>query len=124
MDICREYGISKATLYNWRKQYAGMDWTVSFSRPPVSFAFVASYGNQMLLAITGKNAHFWIKQRKFNFAISSILLHQHCYLGVRLRKKGWVSPLGRGQVFPSVVRLKESFNLHTNYIWKSLFQPL
>jgi putative transposase len=25
MDICREYGISKATLYNWRKKYAGMD---------------------------------------------------------------------------------------------------
>lgn len=25
MDLCREYGISKATLYNWRKKYAGMD---------------------------------------------------------------------------------------------------
>ena len=25
MDLCREYGISKATLYNWRKKYDGMD---------------------------------------------------------------------------------------------------
>ena len=25
MDVCREYGISKATLYNWRKKYQGMD---------------------------------------------------------------------------------------------------
>lgn len=25
MDVCREYGISKATLYNWRKKYDGMD---------------------------------------------------------------------------------------------------
>jgi len=25
MDVCREYGISKATLYNWRKQYRGME---------------------------------------------------------------------------------------------------
>ena len=25
MDVCREYGVSKATLYNWRKKYAGMD---------------------------------------------------------------------------------------------------
>lgn len=25
MDLSREYGISKATLYNWRKKYAGMD---------------------------------------------------------------------------------------------------
>lgn len=24
-DVCREYGISKATLYNWRKKYSGMD---------------------------------------------------------------------------------------------------
>lgn len=24
-DICREHGISRATLYNWRKKYAGMD---------------------------------------------------------------------------------------------------
>lgn len=23
--ICREYGISKATLYNWRTKYSGMD---------------------------------------------------------------------------------------------------
>jgi len=23
--LCREYGISKATFYNWRKKYAGMD---------------------------------------------------------------------------------------------------
>lgn len=27
MDLCREYGISKATLYNWRKKYSGMDST-------------------------------------------------------------------------------------------------
>lgn len=25
IDVCREYGISKATLYNWRKKYSGMD---------------------------------------------------------------------------------------------------
>lgn len=25
LDLCREYGISKATLYNWRKKYSGMD---------------------------------------------------------------------------------------------------
>jgi hypothetical protein len=25
MELCREFGISKATLYNWRKKYAGMD---------------------------------------------------------------------------------------------------
>ncbi len=25
MDVCREYGISKATLYNWRKKYNGME---------------------------------------------------------------------------------------------------
>ena len=24
-DLCREYGISKATFYNWRKKYGGMD---------------------------------------------------------------------------------------------------
>jgi putative transposase len=24
-DVCREYGISQATLYNWRKKYNGMD---------------------------------------------------------------------------------------------------
>ncbi len=24
-DICREYGISKGTFYQWRKKYAGMD---------------------------------------------------------------------------------------------------
>lgn len=24
-DLSREYGISKATLYNWRKKYVGMD---------------------------------------------------------------------------------------------------
>jgi len=23
--ICREYGISRATLYNWRSKYSGMD---------------------------------------------------------------------------------------------------
>ena len=23
--VCREYGISKATLYNWRTKYSGMD---------------------------------------------------------------------------------------------------
>lgn len=27
MDLVREYGVSKATLYNWRKKYAGMDAT-------------------------------------------------------------------------------------------------
>ena len=25
IELCREFGISKATLYNWRKKYAGMD---------------------------------------------------------------------------------------------------
>jgi len=25
LDVCREYGISKATLYNWRKKYSGME---------------------------------------------------------------------------------------------------
>ena len=25
MELCREFGITKATLYNWRKKYAGMD---------------------------------------------------------------------------------------------------
>ncbi len=25
IDICRENGISKATLYNWRKKYSGME---------------------------------------------------------------------------------------------------
>lgn len=25
MELCREYGISKATLYNWRKKYSGME---------------------------------------------------------------------------------------------------
>lgn len=24
-EICREYGISKATFYQWRKKYAGMN---------------------------------------------------------------------------------------------------
>jgi putative transposase len=24
-DLCREYGISKATFYNWKKKYSGMD---------------------------------------------------------------------------------------------------
>ena len=24
-DLCREYGFSKATLYNWRMKYAGME---------------------------------------------------------------------------------------------------
>lgn len=24
-EICREFGISKATFYQWRKKYAGMD---------------------------------------------------------------------------------------------------
>ena len=24
-DICREYGISNATFYNWRKKYSGME---------------------------------------------------------------------------------------------------
>jgi len=23
--ICREYGVSRATFYNWRKKYSGMD---------------------------------------------------------------------------------------------------
>jgi putative transposase len=27
IDLCREYGISKATLYNWRKKYGGMEAT-------------------------------------------------------------------------------------------------
>jgi putative transposase len=25
MDVCHEYGISKATLFNWRKKYSGME---------------------------------------------------------------------------------------------------
>jgi putative transposase len=25
LEVCREYGISKATLYNWRKKYSGME---------------------------------------------------------------------------------------------------
>lgn len=25
MDVCREYGISKATLFSWRKKYSGME---------------------------------------------------------------------------------------------------
>lgn len=24
-DVCRENGISKATVYNWKKKYSGMD---------------------------------------------------------------------------------------------------
>jgi putative transposase len=24
-DLCREYGISQATFYNWKKKYSGMD---------------------------------------------------------------------------------------------------
>ena len=24
-DLCREYGISRATLYNWKSKYGGMD---------------------------------------------------------------------------------------------------
>ena len=24
-DLCREYGMSKASLYSWRKKYGGMD---------------------------------------------------------------------------------------------------
>jgi len=24
-DLCREYGISSATLYNWKKKYGGME---------------------------------------------------------------------------------------------------
>ena len=24
-SLCREHGISRATLYNWRKKYSGMD---------------------------------------------------------------------------------------------------
>jgi putative transposase len=24
-EVCREYGISQATFYNWRKKYGGMD---------------------------------------------------------------------------------------------------
>jgi len=24
-EICREYGVSRATFYNWRKKYGGMD---------------------------------------------------------------------------------------------------
>lgn len=27
MDVCREYGISKATLFNWRRKYSGMETT-------------------------------------------------------------------------------------------------
>jgi putative transposase len=26
-DLCREHGISKATLYNWKKKYSGMNGT-------------------------------------------------------------------------------------------------
>lgn len=25
MELCREFGISKAMLYNWRKRYSGME---------------------------------------------------------------------------------------------------
>lgn len=25
LDVSREYGISRATLYNWRKKYSGME---------------------------------------------------------------------------------------------------
>lgn len=25
MDLCREYGISEATFYNWKAKYGGMD---------------------------------------------------------------------------------------------------
>jgi len=25
MELCREYGISKPTFYNWRKKYSGME---------------------------------------------------------------------------------------------------
>jgi len=24
-EVCREYGVSEATVYNWRKKYGGMD---------------------------------------------------------------------------------------------------
>ncbi len=24
-DLCREHGVSRATFYNWRKKYGGMD---------------------------------------------------------------------------------------------------
>lgn len=24
-DLCREYGISRATFYNWKKKYSGME---------------------------------------------------------------------------------------------------
>lgn len=24
-EICREYGVARATFYNWRKKYGGMD---------------------------------------------------------------------------------------------------
>jgi len=24
-DVCREFGVHKATFYNWRKKYAGME---------------------------------------------------------------------------------------------------
>ncbi len=24
-DLCRDYGISRATFYNWKKKYSGMD---------------------------------------------------------------------------------------------------
>ena len=27
MGICREYGVSCATFYNWKKKYSGMDGT-------------------------------------------------------------------------------------------------
>lgn len=26
-EVCREYGISQATLYNWKKRYGGMEAT-------------------------------------------------------------------------------------------------
>lgn len=25
VEVCREYGISQATLYNWKKRYGGME---------------------------------------------------------------------------------------------------
>jgi len=24
-EVCRQYGVSEATIYNWRKKYGGMD---------------------------------------------------------------------------------------------------
>jgi putative transposase len=27
VDVCRDYGISQATLYNWKKKYGGMEAT-------------------------------------------------------------------------------------------------